>query len=113
MKINPDIKIQWNEGIKFIDYLSVVKDAPNRDSAMKFLNFFTQPKNQAVFTEIVGYQCSNAKSIDYLPKDLQMNMPTHPANWDKMVWVFSDENIEWIVDHTDEFNEKWNEWISK
>jgi putative spermidine/putrescine transport system substrate-binding protein len=105
--------IIWNQGLPAITYWNVVKGCPNKKAAMQFLNFICRPEQQAIYTNWMGAACTNSKSIRYLPPDSQEYSPLHPDNLKNQINLYTDTSTSWIVDHLDEMNEKWNEWLSK
>jgi len=106
-------ELVWNQAIYYLNFWSVVKNAPHRDNAMKFLNFVCRPQQQAIFTNYFGSALCNKKSLDYLNPKMLKDLETYPENFQKVVPVLTEKNLKWLVDNYDEMNEKWNEWVSK
>ncbi len=107
------IKIVWNQSFYYLAYNCVVKGSPMKDEAMKLLKFCNRPKQQAIFTQIIGYTGSNPKAIQYLPAELQTVQSTHPDNIDKVFNIMAIKNAQWSVDNVDTVDEKWNTWIAR
>jgi putative spermidine/putrescine transport system substrate-binding protein len=89
-----------------------VKGAKNRDAAHRFLDWTTDPKRQSVFTEIAFYSTTHPQAVEYLPAEERKNRSMFPANRARMV-IFSEKEMEWIVDNLATINERWNLWLSK
>ncbi len=84
-----------------------------KKAAMEFINFANQAKQQAIFTEIIGYTGANKKAIDFLPPDLQKVQSTLPDNIGRVFNFMSIKNAQWAVDNVDTIDEKWNSWIAR
>ena len=80
---------------------------------MEFLNFTCRPEQQAIYTNYFGSAMFNVKSLDYLHPKYLKRLPTYPENLKKLVKIFTDQSMPWIIEHSDEMNEKWNEWVSR
>jgi putative spermidine/putrescine transport system substrate-binding protein len=107
------IKIVWNQSFYYLAYNCVVKDTPLKAAAMQFLNFCCDPKQQALFTGVIGYTPSNLKAIDYMPAELAKNQSTYPDNIDKVFNFMSLKNAKWVTENVETVDEKWNTWIAK
>jgi putative spermidine/putrescine transport system substrate-binding protein len=105
------IALEWNQGIYFVAYSSVVKGAPHKDLAMQFLNFCTRPEQQAVYTNHCLYSGSNMKSVRYLPPEVQKDQATHPDNV-KVAIDIEKYAMPWTMEHWDEIVEKYNKWLA-
>lgn len=105
--------IVWNQAIYYLNFWSVVKNAPHRDNAMKFLNFICRPEQQAIYTNYFGSALCNKKSLDYLHPKMLKDLETYPENFEKVIPVLTEKNLKWLVANYDDMNEKWNEWVSK
>ena len=106
-------ELLWNGAIYYLNFWSVVKGAPHREAAMRFLNFVCRPEQQAIYTNYFGSALCNVKSLDYLHPTMLKNLPTYPDNFKKVVPVLTEKNLSWLTDHNDEMQEKWNEWVSR
>lgn len=107
------IKIVWNQSFYYLAYNCVVKNSPMKEAAMKLLKFCNLPKQQAIFTQIIGYTGSNPKAIPYLPAALQTAQSTHPDNIAKVFNFMAIKNAQWTVDNIEKVDEKWNSWIAR
>ncbi len=107
------IKIVWNQSFYYLAYNAVVKGTPMKKAAMELLKFCNRPKQQAAFTQIIGYTGSNPKAVTHLPADLQKAQSTHPDNISKVFNFMAIKNAQWSIDNVEKVDEKWNTWIAK
>jgi spermidine/putrescine transport system substrate-binding protein len=56
-------------GNLWIDYLAVMKKAPNSELAWKFMNFLNEPENAAQLAEFVHYATPNKSAEKLLPSE--------------------------------------------
>ena len=104
---------QWNQGIAYINYHCVVKGAPHREAAMRFINFTCRPEQQAIWTNYMSATCVNPRSLEYIHPTFMKDQVTYPENWEKRVDLYTEKTVEWFTEHNDEINERFNEWVSK
>jgi putative spermidine/putrescine transport system substrate-binding protein len=107
------VKLNFNQGFFMINYWAVVKDTPNKNMAMKFLNSICDPERQAVWSGIIKYSCTNPKFIQYLPPAEQRDHAVHADNLKVQVPVTDDKVIDWLAKNDSMITEKWNAWLSK
>ena len=62
----------------WIDVAAIPKDAPNPDSALRFLDFMLEPKVAAASSELTGYANANTPATALLPKDISGNPLIYP-----------------------------------
>lgn len=113
MQIGAPIKLEWDQGLFTKTYWSVVKGAPHKDLAMKFLNFINRPELQAIFTNYIWYSSANTKSINFLHPTVQQDQAVHPNNFEKLIPVPSEKTMKWLVEHQAEMNEKFDTWLQQ
>ncbi|WP_158969629.1 extracellular solute-binding protein [Chachezhania sediminis] len=98
----------WDGAIRDTGYFAVMKDAPDLDGALKFLNFFYgKADGHPGFIRTVGYATSSTIGLSQLPEDEQKLYATYPANYEQLV----DPDFAWIGAHRDELRERWNSWL--
>ncbi len=101
--------IEWNQGVYQMEGWVVPKGAPNRDAAMKFLNFTLRPELQAEFAKLLPYGPVNQKALGQVPPARARQLPTFEANLTKMVAA----DAQWVAEHADALQAKWTEWKVK
>jgi putative spermidine/putrescine transport system substrate-binding protein len=107
------IDFGWDQGMFLLCYWNVVKGAPHKEAAMRFLNFICRPEQQAVFTNYIGYSSANPKSVRYLHPSVHKDQAVYPENFKKQIDILTDKTAAWMAEHNDEINERWNAWLAK
>ncbi len=64
--------------IVWMDNVVLLKDAPNRDNALKFMNFLLEPENAAVVTNFARYTAGVAGVTELLDADLKASPEANP-----------------------------------
>lgn len=104
-----DIELVWTTGFKSWGYWSILKGAPNKENAMKFLAFAARPEQQAAEAMNIAYGPPSPEAFQYIPEERAKMLPTHPDHADKMFTL--DER--WWADHLDPILERWRDWLLK
>lgn len=85
------IDIEWNQALLFVDFWAIPKKAKNYRNALKFIAFASRPRPQAELCMCMNFGPVNKKSLELIPREQQMDLPSHPDNLKKLVLV----NDEW------------------
>lgn len=64
--------------IAWMDNLVLLKDAPNRDNALKFMDFMLQPENAAALTNFARYTAGVSGVTPHLDEDLRTSPEANP-----------------------------------
>jgi len=74
--------IQWEGALLDFDCLVVPKGAPNKEMAMKAINEFLKPENQAMLPKYINYGPVNLKAFDtgLIDADIAEQLPSSPKN---------------------------------
>jgi len=75
-----NLKVAWTNGIYDLEYFTIVKGSPNRDTAYKFLAYSLSPDPQAEYAKGIAYGPTNTKALAKLDAKTLSNLPTAPAN---------------------------------
>lgn len=90
------IEISWKQHLPIIAYWAIAKNAPNRDLAYEFLNFFMErPDAHLEFSNAVVYDTSNKLATAQLPPEELKNRSTAAENLAEQVPT----DFEWIATH--------------
>lgn len=101
------VEMVWNQGATEGDAWVIPKGAPHRDAALKFINFASRPKGQAVFAEMTKNGPSNVKAFDMIPSDIAKKLASHPNQASKMFmfdYKWWGKNRPWVL-------ERWDAWM--
>ena len=106
--------MEWNQALLYADVWVIPRGAKNYANALKFLEFASSAKNQALFVAIYPTSPANRAAFKYLPADRAARLPTSPQNARKVVVV----NAEWWsqIDasgksNAEKVSERWQQWI--
>jgi putative spermidine/putrescine transport system substrate-binding protein len=95
----------FEQTLNGLEYLAVLKKAPNRDAAMKFLAFALRPDRQAALMELLGNTPVSKKAMPMLSADTRKWLP----NMESSQNVIMDDM--WWADHFDALTRRFKEWV--
>ena len=111
---NKPFNIIWNGQIYEMEGWVIPKDAPNKDNALKYIEFSTRPEQLAKAAEHISYgppRKSSASLVGNVAgKDVPMSphLPTSPGNIEQGIA----SNLDFWVDHDGELSERFNAWLA-
>ena len=73
----PRLQILWTGAIYEIDYWAIVKGSPQRELALKYVNFATSEKAQLAFSREIPYGPTHFNAI--LKYDSDRRIPSHAS----------------------------------
>lgn len=76
----------WNQSLLQYDYWIVMKNAPNKQNAMKLLAYKSRADRQAIFAEAITYGPSNANAYKHIDKTIQAALPGNPEVVDSQLY---------------------------
>jgi putative spermidine/putrescine transport system substrate-binding protein len=101
----------YEQGIIDIECLVVPKGSPHKELAMKVINEFLKPENQAELPRYVPYGPVNQKAYETgkITPDLLKNANSTPENWAKQVIM---DKPYW-AEHGQAAQERWDAFIQQ
>jgi putative spermidine/putrescine transport system substrate-binding protein len=112
MKEGANVGFTYNDGILQSTHLCILKGAPNRDTAIKFVNAAMGPQVQASLPLKIDYGPGNPAAFDTgkIPKERAEELPSSPQNTAKQVVM----DYSWWTSPAGEAAEKrWLEFMQK
>jgi len=99
------IDYSFKQSINIPEYLAVLKGAPHKEAAMKFVAFAIRPDRNAAFAEAMSYIPSNSKSAAMMSEASRKWLPdlTSPNN--------ATMDDAWWADKFDELQKRFKEWL--
>ncbi|MGV7217797.1 ABC transporter substrate-binding protein [Bradyrhizobium sp. UFLA05-112] len=100
------LAFSFKQNIFFADPLMIVKGAPNKESAMKFLSFILRPEAQAGFAEATGTAPISNKAMSAMSPESRKWLPDlntpgslffDPAYWTDAYETVQSRFKEWIL----------------
>jgi putative spermidine/putrescine transport system substrate-binding protein len=104
-----NFKVVWPGSLYAIDSWVILKDSPNKDQAMEFIAFASQPENQVKLPEYIAYGLPNKDAAAKVPADLQKDLPTATDN---LLGAAALDADFWI-DNIEELNKRFNAWLAQ
>jgi putative spermidine/putrescine transport system substrate-binding protein len=101
------VAIQWNQAMLGVNNRAVLKGAPNRENAMKFLAFGSMAVPQARLSLLIPYGYTNTAAAEYIPEARLSRLPTAPQ-YAHGVFL---SNAEWWAENLQAATDAWNEWL--
>lgn len=104
-----DYEFVWNQAAYNgpVEAWLVMKDAPNLEGAMHFLNFAGRAEPQAAFARALYYGPQNLGAYDLIDDALGRQLPSHPDNTKDALHM----NFEYWADNTDRLRIRFEEWL--
>ena len=105
-----DLEMVWEAGYLYGGNRWVIlKGSPNKEAAMDFIAFATQPEPQAEFMRHINYGSANSEAYDLIDEERVEVMPGKPDRLPYAVHM----NGEFWLEHLDSVNERFNRWVSE
>lgn len=100
-------KIVWNQGLYSIEGWALPKGGPKAEVSRQFVRFCSDPKAQALFTEILAYGPTNLDAYQTIPAERAKVLPTSPDNLKQMTIA----NEGWWSANRSKVSERFNSWL--
>ena len=94
----------FRQTLNGLEYLAVLKKAPNRDAAMKFLAFAMRPDRQAAVMELLGNTPVSKKAFPLLSPEARKWLPDMESDQNVLM------NDAWWSDNLDKLTRRFKEW---
>ena len=98
----------FNQGILQSSAWVVLKGAPNKKNAMRYINSILKPKRQASFCESLNLGPVNPRAFEYMSKEFRDNSPSDCRNRE----IQLDVSVDWYVKNYDRVLENYLTFIS-
>lgn len=99
----------WDKSIYFTDVWFIPKGAKNKDAAMRFLEFFTQPEMLAVMNKTFPYAPTRVSSLQYVPDKIKPYLTTEPDNFKTAIYADQD----WWAENEANAVQRFETWLAK
>lgn len=103
------VGLTYNQGLRIAAGWVVPKNAPNKDMAMKFIEYISRAESQAAFSEQIPYGSTNEDATKLLSDDLQKKIGQTDEQMKNQTYISS----EYWAEHLTEVEERFNEWLVK
>ena len=104
-----NFKVVWPGSIYAVDSWVVLKDAENKDAAMDFIAFTSQPENQVKLPEFIAYGLPNKEAAEAVPAELKKDLPTSTENLEGAIAL----DVDFWVDNAEALTQRFNAWLAQ
>ena len=102
------LEIVWDGGCLDLDWWCIPKGNPNRELAMKFIDFAIQPERQGEqMQKYIAYGPTNLDAFKFITPERAMELPSYPENLKKQ---FAHDADYWGPNLAP-ITEKWKTWL--
>jgi putative spermidine/putrescine transport system substrate-binding protein len=98
------VDFSFDQTVNGFEYLAVVKNAPNKQAAMKFVAFAARPDRQAAFMELIGNTPGSKKALTLMSAESKKWIPDLQSPNS----VLMDDS--WWAKNFDEVTRRFKEW---
>lgn len=104
-----NFKIVWDGSIYSVDSWVILQGSPNREDALKFIAYASEPEHQKDLPPHVTYGVTNKVASDLIEPTLLADLPTAPQNLD----VSFQLDTEFWVENIEALNARFNAWVAQ
>jgi len=108
-KEGKNFRVEWTGQVFSVDSFAVIKGSPNKNQAMKFIGFASQPENQKNYPLEIPYGPTHKNAVKQVPADVAKDLPTHPNN---LKAALREDTLFWL-DYQDELTQRFNAWVAR
>ena len=102
--------ISWNQHLPIVAYWAILKDAPNKDDAYAFLNYFmARPKAHLELSDTIFYDTSSRVVTEQLDEAAQKLRATSETNLVQQVPT----DFAWIAENADEMRRSFDDMLTR
>lgn len=101
------VDMLYNEGIRIAAGWVVPKGAPNKENAMKFIEYISQPESQLAFSELIPYGSTNPDATNLMSEELKESLGQTEAQLADEIYL---DNEYW-AENLSEVEERFNTWL--
>jgi putative spermidine/putrescine transport system substrate-binding protein len=108
------VNVEFNQALLYADVWVIPRGAKNYGNALRFLEFASRARNQALFAAIYPTAPANRGAYRYLSTAQASRLPTSPENVSKVLVV----DAEWWAQtdssgksNAERVAERWRQWV--
>lgn len=103
------IGIEWAGGAMKCSDFGIPKGARHLYWSQKFLALMAEPKQEAIYTNALGYPGLNSLSLKYVKPEILPYLANYPENLKKQFYT----STEWWAEHEAAMLDRWSRWMLK
>ncbi|SEF15830.1 putative spermidine/putrescine transport system substrate-binding protein [Rhizobiales bacterium GAS191] len=97
------IAMAWEQSVPQVGYFMIVKGAPNKEAAVKFLRFIETPQAQSRFSQYVAYGPTRPDALPLIDAKRLERLPSTAERLENALFM----DVKWWAEHGQEANEKY------
>ena len=101
------VGVQWNQGKRQLQLYAIVKNAPNRDNAIRFIDYAMQASVHAEIAAQIAYATTNSKARGMIPAEHTRRFQLYPDRG----FTFFQQDGAWWADNVAKVSERWQSWL--
>ena len=99
-----NFKFIWPGSVYAVDSWVILRNSPNKEQALKFIEFATRAEQQKLLPLKVAYGPTNTVATGELPENIAAELPTYPKNLEGALALDADFWTDNIQSLTERFN---------
>lgn len=101
------VDLTYNQGLRIAAGWVVPKGAPNKEMAMKFIEYISKAESQAAFSEQIPYGSTNSAATDLMSDELKQKIGQTDEQMANQIYISN----EYWAEHLTEVEERFNAWL--
>jgi len=101
------VDMNYNEGIIIAAGWVIPKNAPNKENAMKFLEFISEAEQQYGFSELIPYGSTNPEAVALMSDEMKVELGQSEEQLENEMYLDSSYWAEYLP----EVEERFNAWL--
>jgi putative spermidine/putrescine transport system substrate-binding protein len=114
---NAPVDFTFNQGLLMLDYWAVLKNAPHKDNAMKYIAFASDAMRQAELVKRTFFGPVNKRAFDHLSPERAKILPTYPEYVKQQILYNSEYwgevDAQSGLSNKEKVIQMWNKWVLK
>ena len=106
---NRNFGIVWDGSIYAVDSWVILANAANKDTALEFIEFASQPEHQKNLPEAIAYGVTNKQASEQIDPEVLKDLPTAPDNLEQAVEL----DTEFWVANIEPLTERFTAWVAQ
>ena len=102
-----DWAYSWDGAVADTEWWVVPKGAPDKDNAMKFVDYATSAKPQAAMSAAILYGPTNTKAFEFIDKDRAAKLPGNPSTTANSAVL----DPKWWQQNRTSVKAQWDQWL--
>lgn len=101
--------IVWDHHVGYLDVWAIPRHTENLETALEFVRHATSTESLAAQARHIAYGPLRRSSLQVLDADTRANLPTAPANVDRMFRI----DPEWWAEHLPQIGPRFERWLER